>query len=170
MFDAAQHGTVETHRYRGYYDAQSGSTTACAYCGRVIRFCYAMHNQHGKTFVIGSCHFEEYKGTKAFIQLRAARVLQEALSKNIRYDLKYFGDKAEVKERRRAWVVARRTADKKVRTYVMLKGDWLPKELFDLRSEVEKKPRQYKRASAARRWYEQQTEKIISLTNQAPSI
>jgi hypothetical protein len=170
MFDTAHHGTPDLHRYRGYYDAQAGSTTQCAYCGRVIRFCYAMHDQNEKTFVIGTCHFSEYKGTKAYVQLRAARILQEALSRNIRHDLKYFGDKAEVRERRKAWVQARRIAERHVRTYVMLKGDWLPKELYELRAATAEKPWQYKLQGAAIRWYEKQTEKIIALTNQASSI
>jgi len=53
VFDFSHHGQIDAHRYRGYYDAQLGSTTQCAYCGRIIRYCYAIHNQHGKTFVIG---------------------------------------------------------------------------------------------------------------------
>ena len=170
MFDFAHHGEIDTHRYRGYYDAQPGSTTQCAFCGRVIRWCYAMHDQHGKTFVIGSCDFWRYKGTKKYVQLKAARVLQEALLRNIRHDLKYYGDKAEVRERRKAWAKARREGEKLVRMHIAVKGGWLPKELFDLRSAAGEKPRQYKRQSSACRWYEQQTEKIIALTNQAASI
>jgi hypothetical protein len=167
MYDFAQHGTADTHRYRSYYDAQRDSATQCAYCGRVIRYCYAMHDQHGKTFVIGTCDFSRYRGLRAYAQLRAAQVLQEALLKNIRHDLKFYEDKAEVREQRRAWGRARRGGEKLVRTWVMVNGEWLPKSLYDLRQAAEEKPRQYKRPSAAVRWYRQQTEKIVSLTNAA---
>jgi hypothetical protein len=76
-FDWARHGTIATHSYRGYYDAQQVSTTTCAFCGRVIRYCYALHDQHEKTFVIGSCDFHHYKGTKTYEYLKAAQLLQE---------------------------------------------------------------------------------------------
>ena len=170
MFDTAQHGTPDTHRYRGYYDAQNGSTTQCAFCGRVIRYCYAIHDQHGKTFVIGTCDFTQYRGTKTYVQLKAAQVLQEALLKNIRHDLKHFGDKAEVREHRKAWVKARRDGTKLINQWTVSRGDWLPKELYELRAAAGQKPRQYKRQTAAMRWYEQQTQRIIALTNQAASI
>lgn len=170
MFDFAHHGQIDTHHYRSYYDAQLGSTTQCAFCGRVIRYCYAIHNQHGKTFVIGSCDFDQYRGTKLFRQLKAAQILQEALLKNIRRDLKHFNDKAEIRQRRKAWAQARRSGEKLVRTYTLVKGVWLPKELFELQAAAGQKPRQYKRQTAALRWYEQQTEKIIALTNLASSI
>lgn len=170
MFDHSHHGTADAHRYRGYYDAQRDSTTQCAYCGRVIRFCYAMHDQHGKTFVIGTCDFARYRGLRAYAQLKAAQVLQEALLRNIRHDLKFYGDKAEVRERRKAWARARRDGGKMVRMWVAVKGGWLPKGLYDLWQAAEEKPRQYKRPSAALRWYQQQTEKIISLTKDVASI
>jgi hypothetical protein len=170
MFDTTQHGTVETHRYRSYYDAQKDSPTQCAHCGRIIRYCYAMHDQHGRTFVIGTCDFARYRGLRAYAELKAAQVLQEALLKNIRHDLKFYGDKAEVRERRKAWAHARRNGEKLVRTWVMVKGEWLPERLYTLRQAAGEKPRQYKRPSAAVRWYQQQTEKIISLTNDAASI
>ena len=170
MFDFAQRGSVDTHHYRSHYDAQAGSTTPCAYCGRVIRYCYVMQDQNGKTFVIGTCEFQNYKGTKEYAFLKAAQRLQEALRSNIQRDQKYYGDKAIVRDSRKAWSSARRRGQRIVRTHVMLKGEWLPKELFELKSAAEEKPRQYKRLSAAKRWYEQQTEKIIALTNQATSI
>jgi hypothetical protein len=78
MFDWAQHGRIRTHRYRSYFEAQPDSNPKCAYCGRVIRFCYAMHDQHEKTFVIGSCDFHRYKGTKQYVALKAAQTLLEA--------------------------------------------------------------------------------------------
>jgi hypothetical protein len=170
MFDYTQHGAVDTHSYRGYYDAQAGSTTQCAFCGRVIRYCYTIHNQHGKTFVVGSCDFSQYRGTQLFRQLKAAQILQEALLKNIRRDLKHFNDKAEVREHRKAWAQARRSGEKLVRTYVLVNGTWLPKELFELQAAAGQKPRRYKRQTAALRWYDQQTEKLIALTHLASSI
>lgn len=166
-FDFDRHGPTEAHRYRSYYDAQPGSAAQCAYCGRTIRWCYALHDQHGKTFVIGTCEFERYRGTKTYVQLRAARVLQEALLRNIRRDLRHFADKAEVRERRKAWVRARRDGERLVRTWVMVRGEWLPKELYDLRAAAGQKPRRYKRQSCALRWYERQTEKIAALTREA---
>jgi hypothetical protein len=169
MFDLTQHGQVETHRYRGYYDAGEYGATRCAQCNRPIRFCYSLHDQHLKSFVIGTCCFQNYSG-KTREQLEAAKLLQEALRSNIQRDQKVYGGKAEVRDSRKAWSMARRKGERLVRTHVMLKGDWLPKELFELKSAAEEKPRQYKRQSAAKRWYEQQTEKIIALTNQATSI
>ena len=94
----------------------------------------------------------------------------ESLAKNIRHDLTFYGDRAEVRERRKAWARARRDGEKLVRTWVMVKGEWLPESLYNLRRAAEQKPRQYKRPSAALRWYQQQTEKIISLTKDVPSI
>ena len=170
MFDTAQHGTTDTHRYRSHYDAQNGSTTQCAFCGRVIRYVYALQDQNGKTFVIGTCDFAQYRGTATYAQLKAAQVLQEALVKNIRHDSKHFGDKAEVRARRKAWVKARRDGTKIINQWTASRGEWLPKELYELRAVAGQKPRQYKRQTAAMRWYEQQTEKIIALTNQAASI
>jgi hypothetical protein len=170
VFDYAQHGTVDTHRYRSHYDAQPGSTTQCAYCGRVIRYCYVMHDQHGKTFVIGTCDFARYRGTKEHAYLKAAQRLQESLQSNIRHDLKLYGGEAEVRERRKAWARARRDGKKLVRMWVMVKGAWLPRGLYDLRQAAGEKPRQYKRPSAALRWYQRQTEKIISLTKNIASI
>jgi hypothetical protein len=169
MFDFTQHGSTDTHRYRGYYDAGEQSTSHCSQCNRVIRFCYSLHDQHMKSFVIGTCCFQNYSG-KLREQLDAARLLQEALRSNIQRDQRLYGGKAEVRDSRRAWSQARRKGERLVRTHVMLKGDWLPKELFELKSAAEEKPRQWKRQSAAKRWYEQQTEKIIALTNQATSI
>lgn len=170
MFDFTQHGSVEAHHYRSHYDAQAGSTTSCAFCGRIIRYCYALQGQTGKTFVIGTCEFRRYRGSETYLQLKSAQVLQDALRSNIERDQKLYGGKAEVRNSRKAWSKARRKGTRIVRTHVMLKGDWLPKELFELKSAAEEKPRQYKRQSAAKRWYEQQTEKIITLTNQATSI
>jgi len=171
MFDFAQCGPIETHRYRSFYDAQVGSTTQCAYCGRTIRYCYTMHDQNQKTFIIGTCDFYRYKGTKEFAFLKAAQRLQESLRSNIRRDLKFYESKTEARERRRAWSQARRSGEKLVRTWVLVNGQWLPKELYALKTETEKKPpRQYKRQTAAARWYEKQTEKIISLTKSASSI
>ena len=76
MFDWEQHGRIGTHHYRSYFDAHPGSTNKCAYCGRVIRFCYALHDQHEKTFLIGSCDFYHYKG-ETYKCLKAAQVLLE---------------------------------------------------------------------------------------------
>jgi hypothetical protein len=170
MIDYTQHGTVDTHRYRSYFDAQPGSTTKCAGCGRVIRYCYAMHDQHGKTFLIGSCEFDNYRGTKQFAFLKAAQRLQMSLRGNIEHDLKHYADKAEVRERRKAWAIARREAAKRVRMWVMVKGEWLPKELYNLQKATGEKPRLYKRQSAAARWYEKQAEKITTLTKETVSI
>ena len=80
MFDWVQHGRIGMHRYRGYFEAQPGSNnTKCAYCGRVIPYCYALHDLHQKTFVIGSCDFHHYKGTKTYEYLKAAQLLQEGI-------------------------------------------------------------------------------------------
>jgi hypothetical protein len=78
MFDWAQHGLIRTHRYRGHHDAGHGSTTRCAYCNRIIRYCYALHDQNHKTFVIGACDFYRYKGTATFRGLLAAKTLMKA--------------------------------------------------------------------------------------------
>jgi hypothetical protein len=170
VFDFAQHGPIESHRYRSWYDAQPGSNTKCSFCGRIIRYCYAMHDQHGKTFLIGSCDFFRYKGTENYRVLKAAAVEQRFLRHNIDSDIKEHGGNAEVQERRKAWSKARRAGQKQVRLWVMNNGTWLPKPLYDLQQAAGKKPRQYKRQSAAARWFEQQTEKIISLTKDSPSI
>lgn len=75
MFDWAQHGRIKTHRFRSFFDAHPDSTNKCAFCGRVIRFCCALHDQHEKTFLIGSCDFHHYKGTENYKCLKAAQVL-----------------------------------------------------------------------------------------------
>jgi hypothetical protein len=170
VFDFAQRGSADTHRYRSWYDAQGGSTTQCALCGRTIRYCYAMHDQHGKTFLIGSCEFDRYRGTKQFAFLRAAQRLQMSLRGNVERDLKHYADRADVREQRKAWARARREGAKKVRMWVMVKGEWLPKELYDLQKAAEERPRRYKRQTAAARWYGKQAEKIIALTNGTASI
>jgi hypothetical protein len=180
MFDFIQHGSIETHRYRSWFDAQPGSTNQCTFCGRVIRYCYAMHDRQGKTFLIGSCEFNRYRGTKQFAFLKAAQRLQMSLRGNVEHDLKLFNDKAEVRERRKAWAAAKREGEKKVRLWVMIattiksstvKSEWLPKELYDLRQVAgEKPPRQYRRQTAAARWYEKQAQKIVQAIGETASI
>lgn len=169
MFDFVQHGLVETHNYRSYYDAQPGSTTKCAFCGHIIRYCYVMTDQYGKTFVIGSCDFDQYKTCeKVFVLLQAARLMQGSFRENIVRDQKTY--RADVQQRRKEWVVARREGMKLVRTWRNTQGEWLPKPLYELQIAVQLKPRQYKIPTCARRWYEHQTEKILHLTKEATTI
>jgi hypothetical protein len=170
MFDFAQRGPVGTHRYRSCYDAQQGSTTKCAHCGRIIRYCYVLNDQHGKSFVIGTCDFRQYEGTKLGVQLQAAQLLQEHLLKEMQRDQATYGRLGDVVEHRKTWSAARRAGMKLVRTYRASNGEWLPKPLYELHIAVELKPRMYKRVGCALRWYEQQTEKIVALTKEAASI
>lgn len=170
IFDFAQHGPIHTHRYRSYFDAHPGSTNQCAFCGRTIRFCYAMKDQYEKTFLIGTCDFYHYKGTEAYTELKAARVLQKSYLRSIQHDTKHFGDKSEVRENRKAWSKARRTAEKQIRTWVMVNGQWLPKPLFDLQQATGQRPKPYKRQSSTARWYEKQIEKLNALTKGTSSI
>src|SRR5208337_997311 len=137
MFDWTQRGEASSHKYRGYYDAGEALAppTSCAQCNHPIRFCYSLHDQHMKSFVIGTCCFRNYEGTKTFVQLEAAKVLQEATRAAIVRDTRLYGALTGVRERRKQWGLARRQAVRIIREYEKSHGNWLPKELFDLWSE-----------------------------------
>jgi hypothetical protein len=160
MFDWTQRGVASTHRYRGFYDAGEGSTTHCEQCNRVIRYCYSMHDQHTKSFVIGTCCFENYDGV-VLAQLQAASVLQKATVSAVVRDTRLYGALTTVKNRRRQWSMARRKALRTISSYRRRNGKWLPKELFDLWSCARLTPPQYKRPTATLRWLERQTAALV---------
>jgi hypothetical protein len=171
MFDWAQRGPVESHRFRSFYDAGKGSATPCALCARTIRHCYVLHDQRMKTFVIGSCCFPRYEGTKTLVQLQAAKVLQRVRAAEIVRDVRVYGTLAQVREQRQRWIAARREALRLVRQYRQAHGGgWLPKDLYDLLMEASCKPRQWKLRGSALRWYGSQAEKIIAQTKHVGSI
>jgi hypothetical protein len=162
MFDWTQRGDANSHRYRGYYDAGEGSTTHCAQCNRVIRYCYSMHDWTMKSFVIGTCCFQNYKGTvHTFELLQAAAVLQIATKSAIVRDTKLYGALTTVKDRRKQWSQARRQAAKLISEYQKCFGSWLPKELFDLRSHARQIPPTYRRPTATLRWLEKETAALV---------
>jgi hypothetical protein len=161
MFDWTQRGDVSTHQYRGFYDAGEGSTSHCAQCNRVIRYCYSMHDQHMKSFVIGACCFDNYSNVMVFIQLQAAATLQVATKNTIIRDTKLYGALTTVKDRRRQWSRARRNALRVISNYRRRNGKWLPRELFDLWSHARLTPPQYKRPTTTLRWLEKQTAALV---------
>lgn len=169
MFDWTQRGEASTHRYRGYYDAGFYVAPHCAQCNRAIRFCYSLHDQHMKSFVIGTCCFQNYTG-KTLLQLEAAKLLQEATRDAIVRDTKLYGALSNIRDRRKQWQQARREALRLLRLYRQANGDWLPKELFELRSAVLHTPRQYKLKTRALRWYENQTSALVAKTKEANSM
>lgn len=170
MADWTQRGNASTHRYRGYYDAGEQSTTHCEQCNRQIRFCYSLHDKNVKSFVIGTCCFHNYNGTKTLVQLEAAKLLQEATRSAIVRDTKLYGALSGIRERRRQWSQARRDAARLLRLYRKQYGEWLPKELFELQTTALRTPRDYKRRTAALRWYENQTTKLSTQTKEAEYI
>lgn len=170
MFDWTQRGTAETHSYRGFYDAGEHSPAHCAQCDRRIRHCYSMHDQHTKSFVIGTCCFHHYISTKAHEQLRAAQTLQEATKNAIVRDTRLYGALTTIQDRRKQWRRARREALTLIRKYQRQYGAWLPKELFDLRTEAIRIPSDYKRPAYALRWYATQTMKLVAMTQDADYI
>ena len=170
MFDFTQRGTIAEHSYRGFYDAkgQDGtSTTHCAFCNRRIRFCYAIHDVHERTFVIGTCDFYRYKGTPVYRELKAARVLQRSYLHQRLRDQRIYGTVAEVKEARKLWAKARRRAFFRINKFKTDNGAWLPKPWFDLQSAAKLVPHEYKRKTLALRWYRKQVAKIEELIQQA---
>lgn len=161
MFDWTQRGAGPAHRYRGYYDAGERSTSHCAQCNRVIRFCYSLHDQNQKSFIIGTCCFSHYEGTKTLIQLEAAKLLQEATKAAIEHDTKLYGTRSDVRQYRKQWLQARREALRLLRLYRKGYGEWLPKKLFDLQATTLRSPRNdYKRQTYALHWYENTTKKL----------
>lgn len=161
MFDWKQRGDVTTHQYRGYYDAGEGSTTHCAQCNRVIRYCYSLHDQHTKSFVIGKCCVDNYSNVMLFIQLSAAAVLQKATVAAVVRDTRLYGALTTVRERRRQWSLARRHALKLISDYRKQNGNWLPKDLFDLYAHARLMPPMYKRPTATLRWLERETAALV---------
>ena len=162
MFNWQQRGNANSHRYRGYYDAGEGSTTHCAQCNRVIRYCYSMHDWTMKSFVIGTCCFSNYEGTVHTLELlQAAATLQIATKSAIIRDTKLYGALSTVKERRKQWSQARRQAMKLVSDYRRRNGKWMPKELFDLWTHVRLQPPPYKRPTATLRWLENETAALV---------
>lgn len=169
MSDWTQRGNAATHRYRGYYDARERSTP-CEQCSRPIRFCYSLHDKNGKSFIIGTCCFRNYIGTKTLVQLEAAKVLQEATLSAILRDTKLYGSASGIRERRKHWSQAKRKALGLLRAYRKQYGEWLPKELFELQSATSRVPRSYKRQGCALRWYENQTFKLSTQTKEAEYV
>jgi hypothetical protein len=170
MFDWTQRGVASTHRYRGFYDAGENSTTHCEQCNRVIRYCYSMHDWTMKSFVIGTCCFENYKGTvHTYELLQAAAKLQIATKSAIVRDTKLYGALSTVKDRRRQWSLARRKALRTISAYRRRNGKWLPKELFDLWACARLTPPQYKRPTATLRWLEKQTAALVQGIENCPS-
>lgn len=167
MIDWTQRGNASTHRYRGYYDAGEQSTTHCAQCNHVIRFCYSLHDKNMKSFVIGTCCFQNYIGTKTLVQLEAAKELQSATKAAIIHDTKLYGALTGIRERRKQWLVARRNALRILRAYRKVHGAWLPKELFELNTTAVQVPREYKRRFRALKWYENATSKLAAQTVEA---
>jgi len=165
MFDWAQRGGASTHQYRGFYDAGERSTTHCTQCNRAIRHCYSLHDLSMRSFVIGTCCFNNYGGTKAYEQLQAAKTLQEATKSAIIRDTRLYGALTSVQDRRKQWRRARRQALTLIREYQKANGAWLPKGLFALRAEAIKLPRDYKRPAYALRWYSIHTEKLVAMTD-----
>ena len=155
-FDESRRGGPGEHSFRGYYDAGS---MPCALCGRLIRWAYTMHDRGRRPFAIGSCCFRRYEGSpKTLAQLRAAQVLQEAYAGGAARDERLHGALGGARERQAEWRRARRGALGLVREYRRAGGvGWLPRELFDLLSEAEKKPGAHKRPADAARWFKAHT-------------
>ena len=173
MFDWMLRGAAPTHRYRGYYDAGKDFTTRCEQCSRHIRFCYSLHDTTMRSFVIGTCCFKYYEGTKTLVQLQAAEVLQQAVRVATARDVRMVANRGGLLAYRRRWTHARFEALKLVRDYRKLHGEWLPKELFTLQSEATKMPRSwgsYKRPTSALRWFEVQTAKLAQQTKTTATL
>lgn len=167
MFNYAQHGAISAHQYRGFYDAQPGSQNHCAYCNRRIRFCYALHDQNHKTFLIGSCDFYHYRSTPLYRELRAAQVLQRSYLRQRLLDTGTYKTKGEVTAAKQAWTKARRRAFFRLVKYRNEHGEWLPKPWFDLEQVAKRVPAAYKRQTLAVRWYVNQAQKIETLISGA---
>jgi len=169
-FDYTQRGYTPSHRYRGYYDSGSKST-ACEQCGRLIRLCYSLHDQHMKSFVIGSCCFKNYADQATLIQLRAARLLLNTQIAAAEQDARLHDALDGIRERRRTWGEARREARALLRAYRHETGkDWLPEALFLLREEAEREPKPYKRLGDRLRWFDDQAEKIERLKKASANV
>jgi len=166
MFNFTEHGPIAAHQYRGFYDS-TPSETHCAFCNRRIRFCYAIHDQNHRTFIIGSCDFYHYKGTSVYRELRAAQVLQRSYLRQRLLDTASYRIRGEIKAAQRAWTKARRRAFFRLMKYRNQHGTWLPKPLFDLEQAAKRVPGAYKRQTLAIRWYVNQAQKIETLISGA---
>jgi len=166
MFNFAEHGPIAAHQYRGFYDSRP-SETHCAFCNRRVRFCYAIHDQNQRTFIIGSCDFYHYKGTSVYRELRAAQVLQRSYLRQRLLDEALHRGKAELKGAQKPWARARRRAFFRLTKYRNQHGAWLPKPWFDLEQAAKRVPPAYKRQTLAVRWYVNQAQKIETLISGA---
>ena len=66
------------------------------------------------------------------------------------------------------WRGVRQSARLRIKSYRIASGEahWLPKSLFDLRRELDQKPRRnYKNLTFLTRWYKKHTEIINTLLN-----
>jgi hypothetical protein len=169
MFDWTQRGEASAHRFRGYYDAGEHSTTHCDQCNRVIRFCYSLRDQNMKSFVIGTCCFQNYTG-KTLVQLEAARTLQACRRAAVEHDIKLHAPDELVREYQTQWRFKRRWARLLLRQYRKAHGKWLPKPLYDLQNTVQSRPRVYKRQTYALAWYIEQINKLDAQTEEAKTV
>jgi hypothetical protein len=129
-----------------------------------------MHDWTMKSFVIGTCCFHYYEGTDILDNLKAAQTLQAATKDAIVRDTRLYGALTTIRDRRKQYTRARREALSLLRKYTTQYGEWLPKELFDLRTEAIRLPRDYKRPTYLLRWYTTQTMKLVALRNEAEYV
>jgi hypothetical protein len=76
-------------------------------------------------------------------------------------DTRLYGALSTVRDRRKQWSRARMQALKLISDYRKRNGNWLPKDLFDLRQHARLMPPAYKRPTATLRWLERETAALV---------
>jgi hypothetical protein len=128
--------------FRG--QAYHSSTPAlCTLCGKSIGNVYTLCSPQGRTAVLGECCFKIFKkhNPEVYTRLLAAQLLMDAYEEGAEYDVRVYTSLGDVRFRLSEWRKLRRKALQLVREYQRATGgDWLPKPLYEVKLEADRKP------------------------------
>ena len=128
--------------FRGQF-YHSSTLTKCALCGRDIRNVYTLRSPQGRSVPSGECCFPVFQkwNPEVHTRLLAAKTLLAAYDDGIWSDVKTYNTIGDTGHRLREWRKLKRQAMKHICDHRKATGTgWLPKPLYDLKTEAEKLP------------------------------
>lgn len=135
-------GDPANFSFRGQF-YHSVTAAKCALCGRDIRNVYTLLNPQGRSVPSGECCFRVFQkwSPDVYTRLLAAQILLDATEDGMEKDVKTYNAIGDVDYRLREWRKLKRQAMTRIREHQKATGsDWLPKPLYDLKTEAEKAP------------------------------
>jgi hypothetical protein len=156
-----RYGDPANFAFRGQF-YESSTPANCALCGRDIRNVYTLRTPQGRSVPSGECCFPYFKkrNPEVYTRLIAAQTLLGAHLEGVVGDIKTYNASEDVSHRLREWRKLKRQALMVIRGYQKTMGDWLPKPLYELRVEAEKKP------GVSTRWFDSHIPTLRNKLNQ----